>query len=133
MTEPTDLRPSTTSLIGDAITQATGLFSAELQLVRLEATEKLVGALMALVAIVVAAVFMIVALIFLLQGLVGLIVAFTHWPVYGASFAVGGGIAIVAIIAILVALRGLSAAHLKPARTLRQVQRSTEIAKGLVS
>ena len=133
MIDRPDDRPSTASLIGDAISQASSLVSTELQLVRLEATEKLVGALMAVVSIIVAAVFMMVALIFLLQGLVELLVSVTHWPPFEASFAVGGGIAFVAIIAILVAVRGLSAAKLAPTRTLRQVQQSTDAVKGAVS
>ena len=133
MTDSPDDRPSTASLIGDAISQATSLVSTELHLVRLEATEKLIGALMAVVGIIFAAVFMMVALIFLLQGLVELLVAVTHWPAFGASFAVGGGIAVVAIIAIIVALRGLSAAKLSPTRTMRQVQHSTDAVKGAIS
>ena len=133
MIDRSDDRPSTASLIGDAIGQATGLVGAELQLVRLEAAEKLVDALMAVVAIVVAAVFMMVALIFVLQGLVELLTSITHWPTYEASFAVGGCIALVAIIAIIAAVRNLSAAKLSPARTIRQVQNSAAAFKGIAS
>ncbi len=128
MTDTGVERPSTTSLVGDAIKQATGLFSAEMQLVRLEATEKLIAAVMAVVSMIVAAVFMIVALIFLLQGLVELLVHL-GWPAFAASFAIGGGIALVAIIAILMSVSRLSVAKLKPARTLRQVADATEMVK----
>ena len=122
-------RPSTPSLVGAAVRQATALFSTEMELARLEATEKLVAALLAIVSIFGAAIFIIVALIFLLQGLVQLLVAH-GWAAFAASFAVGGGIAAVALIAIFVAIRRLSLAKLKPARTLRQVKIATDIMKG---
>lgn len=127
MTDPD--RPSTPSLIGAAIRQATALFSTEIKLARLEATEKLVAALLAIVSLFVAAIFIIVALIFLLQGLVEWLVA-RGWPAFAASFAIGGAIAAIALIAILIAIRRLSLARLKPQRTLRQVKVATDIVKG---
>ena len=125
-------RPSTPGLIGDAIKQTSALLSAEIQLMRLEATEKVVAALIAVVSLVVAAVFIIVALIFLLQGLVELLVHF-HWAPFAASFAVGGGIAVLALIAAFVATRRLTAARLKPARAIRQVRDTSDMVKGLAS
>ena len=125
-------RPSTPGLIGDAIKQASALLSAEIQLMRLEATEKVVTILIAIVSLVVAAVFIIVALIFLLQGLVELLVRF-HWAPFAASFAVGGGIAVVALIAAFVATRSLTAARLKPTRAIRQVRDTSDMVKGLAS
>ncbi len=122
-------KPSTPGLIGDAIRQATGLVTAELQLARLEATEKLVAAVLAIVSLVVAAVFIIVALIFLLQGVVELLVRF-GWQPFAASFLVGGVIALVALVAILLSIRRLTAAKLKPARTIRQVAGAADIVKG---
>ena len=118
-------RPSTPTLIGDAIRHATSLFSAEIQLVRLEATEKLTRVVASIVSLIVAAVFIIVALIFLLQGLVALLVHL-GWAPFAASFAVGGGIALIALIAVLIAVRNMSAAKLKPKRTMRQVQHATD-------
>jgi hypothetical protein len=125
-------RPSTASLIGDAIKQSTALFSTEIQLVRLEATEKLVGALVAVASIGAAAVFMIVALIFLLQALVEFLVEI-GWAPFVASLAIGGGIGILALIAMVVAARSLSSARLKPQRTLRQVRETTDAVKEIVS
>jgi hypothetical protein len=122
-------KPSTPGLIGDAIRQATSLVSAELQLARLEVTEKLIAAVLAIVSLVMAAVLIIVAMIFLLQGVVELLVRF-GWPAFGASFAVGGAIALLAIIAILLSVSRLTAAKLKPSRTMRQVAGATEIVKG---
>lgn len=131
MTETGVDRPSTPSLIGDALKQATNLFSAEMQLARLEVTEKLVAALIALASLVGAAIFIIVALIFLLQGVVQILVHL-GWPAFAASFAVGAGIAIIAVIAIVVAARRLSVARLRPERTIRQVKGATEVVKGAV-
>ena len=121
-------RPSTPGLIGDAIRQASSLVTAELQLARLEATEKLVKLLASIVSLVVAAVFIMVALIFLLQGLVEFLVHL-GWAPFAASLAVGGGIALIALIAVLLAMRNLSAAKLKPERTLRQVQQVGDIVR----
>lgn len=122
-------RPSTPSLIGDAIRQATELVSTEVALVRLEAGEKLTMALVSIVSLVVAAVFIIVALIFLLQGLVEFLVHEGLAP-FVASLAIGGGIVLVALIAIVVAARNLSLTRLKPSRTLRQVETARDLVKG---
>ena len=124
-----DDRPSTPTLIGDAIRQASGLVSAELQLARLEATEKLTMVIVSLVSLVVAAIFVIVALIFLLTGLVGLLAHLLHWADWQASLAIGGAVALIALLAIILAARNLSAAKLKPGRTIRQVQQATEIVR----
>ena len=129
MTHDPSERPSTPSLIGDAIRQATSLVAAEVALVRLEAGEKLTSALASIVSLVVAAVFIIVALIFLLQVLVQFLV-FKGLAPFLASVAVGGAIAIVALIAVVVAARNLSLARLKPARTLRQVETARDLVKG---
>ena len=125
-------RPSTPSLIGDAIKQASALLSAEIQLMRLEATEKVVSVLIAIVSLIVAAIFIIVALIFLLQGLVETLIQF-HWAPFAASFAVGGGIAVVALVSMFVAIRSLTAARLKPNRAIRQVRDTSDMVKGLAS
>ena len=121
MTDDITNHPSTPRLIGDAIRQTTELISTELALVRLEAGEKLTIALASVVSLVVAAIFIIVALIFLLEGLVEFLITL-GLPDWGASLAVGGGIALVALIAVVVALRNLRLSRLKPTRTLRQVE-----------
>ena len=126
MTHQSSDRPSTPSLIGDAIRQATELFTTEIALVRLEATEKLTLALVSVASLVVAAVFMIVALIFLLQGLVEVLIH-AGFPAFQASFMIGGVLALLGVIAIVVAARNLSAAKLKPARTMGQIQVARDI------
>ncbi len=119
--------PSTSTLIGDAVQHATTLVSAELQLARLEATEKLVVALASVVSLVVAGVVGLLALIFLLAGVV-LVIA-KALPLFAACFIVGGVIAVVALITAAVAARNLSAAKLKPTRTLKQVRSATEFVR----
>ncbi len=120
-------RQSTATLIGDAVQQATTLVSAELQLVRLEATEKVTLALTSVVSIVVAGVVGLVALLFVLAGVV-LAIALVL-PTYIACFIVGGVIALVALVTILMAARNLSATKLKPTRTLKQVQTATDLVR----
>ena len=129
MTDTSPPHPSTPRLIGDAIRQATELLTTELALARLEAGEKLTLALASVVSLVVAAIFIVVALIFLLEGLVDFLVTL-GLPEWGASLAVGGGIAFVAVIAVLVAMRNLSLSRLKPTRTLGQLDVAKNIAKG---
>ena len=124
-----DERPSTPTLIGDAIRQATGLVSAELQLARLEATEKLTMVIVSLVSLIVAAIFIIVALVFLLTGAVGALAHLLKWQDWQASLLVGGAVAVIAVIAIIVAALNLSAARLKPKRTIRQVQQAGQIVR----
>ena len=118
---------STPTLIGDAVQQATTLISAELQLVRLEATEKLTIGLVSVVSIVVAGVVGLVALLFLLAG-VALAIALVL-PTYVACFIVGGIIALVALVTAVLAARNLSAAKLKPTRTMKQVQSATDLVR----
>ncbi len=124
-----DDRPSTPTLIGDALRQATGLVSAELQLARLEATEKLTLVVVSLVSLIVAAIFIIVALVFLLTGLVGLLAHLLKWADWQASLLVGGVVAVIALIAVVLAALNLSAARLKPKRTIKQVQKAGEIVR----
>lgn len=121
-------RSSTASLLGEALSQTSRLVAAEIQLVRLEMSEKISTAVKAVVAIVVAAIFLLVAMIFLLSGLVALLVGF-GLTVAEANFAVGGVIAIIALIALFVASRSLSTSKLKPGRSLRQIGESTAMVK----
>lgn len=128
MTETDYDRPSTPVLIGDAIKQATALFSAELQLAKIEISEKVFFAVIAVVGIAVAGVFSIVALIFLLAGITGAIA--TKLPLYISCFIVGGVILAVALIAIAFAAINLSHMSFKPERTLRQIKNAGSAAKG---
>ena len=128
MIETGATRSSTASLLGEALSQTSRLVAAEVQLARLEMSEKISTAVKAVIAIVVAAIFLLVAMIFLLSGLVALLV---HLGLSGsnANFAVGGAIAVVAIIAIIAASRSLSASKLKPGRSMRQMSENTAMMK----
>lgn len=128
MIETGAARSSTTSLLGEALSQTSRLVVAEIQLVRVEMSEKIATAVKAVVALVVAAIFLLVAMIFLLSGLVALLIGF-GLSASNANFAVGGAIAVIAIVAILVAARGLSASRLKPGRSLRQMGESAALVK----
>ena len=129
MTSPVPDRPSTAGLIGDAIKQSSALFSAELRLARLEVTEKLTGALVAVVSVALAAICLLIALIFLLQAIVATLVTM-GWSAPLANLAVGGGLFLIAIIAIAVAARKLSNVASAPSRTLGQIQSASAIVKG---
>lgn len=121
-------RPSTTALLGEALAKTSRLIGSEIQLARIEVSEKISTAIKAVVALVFAAVFLIVALIFLLQGVVALIVGF-GLAASTANFIVGCAIAIVAALAIVLALRSLSPAHLRPERSLRQLHEDAAVMK----
>jgi hypothetical protein len=122
-------RPSTASLIGDALAKTSQLIGSELHLVQVEISEKITEEITAVVSMIVAAIFLIVALIFLLQGLVAVLVQ-AGLAASTANFAVGGGIAVVALITILIAARSLSASKLVPSRSLRQAHQSAELVRG---
>lgn len=122
-----DDRTSTPGLIGDAFNHATTLISAELQLVRLEAGEKVSTALKAVVSIVLAGVISVPALLVLLAGLVLALAKLV--PTFVACFIVGGVLALIAVALIIIAARNLSASRLMPQRTLRQVQSATDLVR----
>ena len=113
-------RPSMPALFADALSQMTTLFETEIRLVRTEIGEKIHTAVMAVVVILVAAILLLAALFLLLIGCVELLVSFgfQSWVAY---FMVGAGIAIIGVVALLLALRNLSAEKLKPSRTITQL------------
>ncbi len=121
-------RPSTPALFADALAQMTTLFETELRLVRTEIGEKIHTAVMAIVVIVLAAILLLAALFLVLIGCVELIISFgfQSWVAY---FMVGAGIAIVGVVALLLALRNLSADTLKPSRTIAQLGKDADIVK----
>ncbi len=121
-------RSSTAGLLGEALSQTSRLVAAEIQLVRIELSEKISTAVKAVLAIVVAAIFLLIALIFLLSGLVALLIQF-GLSASSANFAIGGGIAVVALIAIFAASRSLSASKLKPGRSIRQIGENAAIVR----
>ena len=121
-------RPSTPALFADALSQMTTLFQTELRLVRTEIGEKISSAVSAIVMILVAAVFLLVALFLILIGGVELIISF-GFQSWAAYFMVGAGIALIGVVALLLALRNLSADRLKPSRSISQFGKDAEIVK----
>ena len=129
MSDSSDRRPSTLGLVGDAISQASRLFSSEIVLAKTELGEKMVSAVAAIASIVGAAAFLIVSLIFLLQAIVDWLVEL-GWRSSLASLAVGAAIGVAALVAILIATSRLRAWHLAPSRTFNQASRAIAAIKG---
>ena len=125
----TEQRPSTLGLIGDAISNASNLFSSEVALAKTEIGEKMTSAIMAVASIAGAAVFLIVALIFLLQALVEWLVEI-GWRPSLASLLVGVGIGAAALAAILIAKNKLTVWRLAPSRTLNQAAKTMDAVRG---
>lgn len=128
MTDNTLNRPSTPSLLADALTQITTLFETEIRLVRSEISQKITVAITSVAVLVAAAVLMVAALIFLLQGVVELLI-FYGWQPFAADFLVGVVIAVVAIVAVFMAKKGLSASTLAPTRSLHQIGKDAHLVK----
>lgn len=125
-------RPSTPSLIADAIAQLGRLVETEIRLVKTELSEKISDAVRAVVMIVVAAILLIAALILILQAIVYLLVYFGMQP-FVAALIVGVVIAAIGGVVIYVALRALSAEHMKPKRTMGQLGKDANVIKDQVS
>ncbi len=128
MTDNTLNRPSTPSLLADALTQITTLFETEIRLVRSEISQKITVAITSVAVLVAAAVLMVAALIFLLQGIVELLIYY-GWRPFAADFLVGVVIAVVAIVAVFMAKKGLSASTLAPTRSLHQIGKDAHLVK----
>ncbi len=131
MTETVTGRPSTPSLFADALGQMTTLFETEIRLVRSEIGEKITKAVAAVAVMVVSALLLIVALILLLEGIVQLLIAY-GWQPWAANFIVGGVIAVVGVVAVLLAKRGLSAEALAPSRSVAQFGKDVRVVKDQV-
>ena len=125
-------RPSTPSLVADAISQLGRLVETEIRLVKTELGEKISEAVRAVVMLLVSAVLLVAALIFILQGIVDLLVYFGLQP-FAAAFAVGVVIAVVAGVFVWIALRSVSAEHMTPKRSLGQIGKDAHVIKDHVT
>ncbi len=125
-------RPSTPSLVAEALAQLTRLVETEIRLLRTELGEKISDAVRAVVMLVVSAVLLVAALIFILQGVVDLLVYFGMQP-FAAAFAVGVVIAVVAGIVVYIALKSLSAEHLTPKRSVSEIKKDAHVIKDQVT
>ncbi len=127
-----DARRSTIELISDAFNEASALLSTEAKLLRAEVNEKINHAVSAIGMMVVAAVFFIGALFLLLQTGVAFLV---QW---GLSTAVASIIMAVVSGVIGLALffagkKALSPDHLKPQRSMNQINRDVAMARDVAS
>jgi uncharacterized membrane protein YqjE len=125
-------RPSTPSLIADAMAQMARLVETEVRLVRTELSEKISQALYALAIIAVSAVLLLAAIILLLIGVVHLLIyfglqAFVSYFIVGVLAAVIGG------IAVYVAISRLKPSGLAPNRSISQIGKDAQVIKEQVS
>ena len=125
-------RPSTSSLLADAMSQMARLVESEIRLVRTELGEKLSAAVRAVAIIAVAAVVLLAAVFVLLLGIVYLLVFFGLQP-FVAYFVVGAVAAIVGGIMVYIALRRLSPSGLKPRRSINQIGKDAKAIKEQMS
>lgn len=122
---------STGALLGEVVRHLTRLLRGEIALARAEIDEKLRAAAMGVVLVVVAAVIALSALNVLSAALVAALVE-QGLPPGWAALAVA---ALLALIALIFALRGLSAlkpSNLAPRRTASNVRRDAETLKEIV-
>lgn len=131
MTDTTG-RPSTSSLVADAISHLSKLIETEIRLVKTEMSEKISAAVRAVVILVASAILLVAALFLLLQGVVDLLVYFGMQP-FAAAFVVGIVIALIGVIAIWIALRSLTAEQMAPKRTFNQLGKDATVIKDQVT
>lgn len=131
MTDTTG-RPSTSSLVADAISHLSKLIETEIRLVKTEMSEKISAAVRAVVILVASAILLVAALFLLLQGVVDLLVYFGMQP-FAAAFVVGIVIALIGGIAIWIALRSLTAEQMAPKRTFNQLGKDATVIKDQVT
>lgn len=111
---------STPELFGDVVTLVTNLFRTEVKLAKAEMSEKASQAISAVIVAVVGAILLLSALVLLLGAAVDWIVTL-GFARYLAGLMVGGGVAVLGLILVLVAVSRLKPAKLAPRRTLGQL------------
>ena len=120
------------TLFGDALRESTDLARKELALFKAEMTAKVSGLVMGLAMFVAAAVFAIIALSLFVQSLVEWLARIVNSDAL-AALIVGAGMAAVAVGLILYGKSKLTASGLMPERTIRSVQRDTQVLSERVS
>ena len=125
-------RPSTSSLVADAMSQMARLVETEIRLVRTELGEKVSEAIRAIAIIAVSAVLLLASIILLLIGVVHLLIFFGLQP-FVAYFAVGMVAIVLGGLAVYFALSRLTPSGLAPKRTLNQIGKDARAIKEQVS
>jgi hypothetical protein len=119
---------SAPALVGDLIGHVSELFRKELQLLRVELSEKSTQAVVALGSIAAGLVVALTALNVLAAALV-VALERAGIPAGWSALIVGGGFAIVAFIVVRGGLAALKASSLAPDRTARALSRDAAMAK----
>jgi uncharacterized membrane protein YqjE len=125
-------RPSTPSLIAEAMAQMARLVETEIRLVRTELSEKVTQAIYALAIIAVSAVLLLGAIILLLIGVVHLLIYF-GLQAFAAYFIVGVVAAVLGGVAVYIAINRLKPSGLAPHRALNQISKDAQVIKEPVS
>lgn len=125
-------RPSTSSLVADAMSQMARLVETEIKLVRTELGEKLSEAIWAVAIIAASAVLLLASIILLLIGCVHLLIYFGMQP-FVAYFAVGLLFIVIGGIAVYFAISRLTPSGLAPKRSLNQISKDARAIKEQVS
>ncbi|MEM9755509.1 MAG: phage holin family protein [Pseudomonadota bacterium] len=120
------------ALISDIVTRITTLLRKEFDLARSEVSENLNRAAFGAGLMVVAVVLALTALNVLAVAAVAALMS-TGLDVIWATLAIGGGGLILAIILAGIGISRVKPANLKPKRSIRELQRSTEAAKEAVN
>ena len=113
-------------LVGDALRDGVDLARKELALFRAELTSNAMSVAKGAAMFLVAAVFAVASLIWLTQALVYGIDTVIHSP-WISALIVGGLLAVVALILVLVGKTMISAASLTPTRTVKSLKRDGEV------
>ncbi|HSP25566.1 MAG TPA: phage holin family protein [Saliniramus sp.] len=118
--------PGVQNLIADALREASTLASKEFELFRKEMSHNAKLLASGIFALVVAAVFAIGTLILLTDALVDFIAVLVDSQAL-ASLIVAGVTLVLMIVFLLIAWSRLSAATLEPRRTIKSIERDSEI------
>ena len=113
-------------LVGDALRDGADLARKEFALFRAEMASNATGIAKGAAMFLAAAVFAVASLIWLTQALVyGLEVLLHSWWI--SALIVGGALALIAGVLVVVGKNFMSAAHLAPTRTVKSLKRDGEV------
>jgi uncharacterized membrane protein YqjE len=114
------------NLLGEALRETSGLARKEIALFKTELSENVRNLFIALAMMVGAAVFAVAAIILFTEALVKWLATVVGSEAL-AALIVGGAMALIALGLVLYGRSAMSTANLTPTRTVRSVQRDTEV------
>ena len=130
MSTKTDLQ-TISSLVGDALSQFNKLLQNEIELAKAELAEKAQQIAGALGFLAGAAVLVIPAIVMALFALSAVLIAY-GWSQPASYLASGLLAAVIATILFAIGMHRLDVRHLKPAETIRQLDKDKAAMKGIV-